>query len=170
MTDKQELLAKIQALAKGGSGGEKANAEILLKKLMKKYDISEQDIELDEIMAFRFTYKNQFEENLAHQIAYSICGNINPEKMIYTNRKQGRIWCTNAEFLEFDAKFAFYKDCLKKDLSIFYRAFVQKNYLFPPNNLCKKRDDIVHLTDEEIYAREIAKGLKKHNYLKQIAD
>ena len=171
MTDKQELLQKIQALAKSGCAGEKENAELLLKKLMKKYNISEQDIELDKIIAFRFTYKNQFEEKLAHQIAYSIYGNINSEKLIYTNRKQGEIWCTNAEFLEFDAKFAFYKTCLQKDLSMFYNDKNKKNNIFPPDNLIQKdENNELDLTDDDLYMLKIAKSLNKYDYLKQITD
>lgn len=45
MSNKTEVLQKLKALAERGVGGEKANAQALLDKLMAKYDIKE---ELDE--------------------------------------------------------------------------------------------------------------------------
>ena len=48
MTEREELLKRLErvkALAERGVGGEKENAEALLKRLMAKYGISEDDIE-----------------------------------------------------------------------------------------------------------------------------
>ena len=44
MTEREELLKRLErvkALAERGVGGEKENAEALLKRLMEKYDISD---------------------------------------------------------------------------------------------------------------------------------
>lgn len=49
-----ELLKKIKALAERGYGGEKENAEKLLKKLMKEYNIKEEDLDEDVIKDFPF--------------------------------------------------------------------------------------------------------------------
>ena len=47
MTEREELLKRLErvkALAERGVGGEKENAEALLKRLMEKYEISDEDI------------------------------------------------------------------------------------------------------------------------------
>lgn len=44
--DLMEKLQKLSELSKRGIGGEKENAELLLKKLMKKYHITEEDLQL----------------------------------------------------------------------------------------------------------------------------
>ena len=48
MTEREDLLKRLErvkALAERGVGGGKENAEALLKRLMDKYDISDEDIE-----------------------------------------------------------------------------------------------------------------------------
>lgn len=48
MTEREELLKRLErvkTLAERGIGGEKEHAEALLKRLMEKYDISDEDIE-----------------------------------------------------------------------------------------------------------------------------
>ena len=52
MTEREELLKRLErvkALAERGVGGEKENAEALLKRLMEKYDISDEDIVVRDI-------------------------------------------------------------------------------------------------------------------------
>ena len=58
MTDKErELLIKIKALAEHGVGGEKINAQKMLEKLMKKLDITTEDLENNDLQVFHFKYK-----------------------------------------------------------------------------------------------------------------
>lgn len=51
--DKTALLKKVRALAEHGVGGEAENAEKLLARMMKKYGISEE--ELDQMSITDFT-------------------------------------------------------------------------------------------------------------------
>lgn len=169
--NKEELLLKIKTLAEKGVGGEKENAELLLKKLCDKYGITEELISEEQIKCFDISWGTKLEKELAHQVFYSVVGNINENKKMYTytKRKQkGCIECTYAEFLEFQAKFNFYKHHLKQDLKIFYSAFVQRNSIFPDAKLIKQEKEKFFLSDEDIAILNMAKGMEKHNYNQQI--
>ena len=71
MDNKKELLLKLQELAKRGVNGEKENADKLLKKLMKKYNISEDEINNEEINEVELELRNDIEVRLASQILFS---------------------------------------------------------------------------------------------------
>ena len=60
--NKEELLKKIKALAEAGIGGEKKNAQEMLKKLMKKYKIKEKDIEIESIKKFNISIPRVYNE------------------------------------------------------------------------------------------------------------
>ena len=71
MNKKIEILKKLKALADRGIGGEKENAELLLKKYMKKYNISEKELNKDEEKEVYINLKNEIELRLASQILYA---------------------------------------------------------------------------------------------------
>lgn len=75
MDNKKELLLKLQELAKRGVNGEKENADKLLKKLMKKYNISEDEINNEEINEVELELRNDIEVRLASQILFSFFDN-----------------------------------------------------------------------------------------------
>lgn len=54
MNNKAELLKKLKALVDRGIDGEKVNAEKKLKELMRKYDISENELIEDKITTVAF--------------------------------------------------------------------------------------------------------------------
>ena len=54
--DKTALLKKIRALAEHGVGGEAENAEKLLARMMKKYGISEAELDEETRVRHDFTY------------------------------------------------------------------------------------------------------------------
>lgn len=85
MTEREELLKRLErvkALAERGVGGEKENAEALLKRLMEKYDISDEDIEDTSIRTYFIRYQTQWERKL-HQIAKSSKTAINWVQMMF---------------------------------------------------------------------------------------
>lgn len=162
MNNKKELLEKLKALAQRGVGGEKENAELLLKKLMKKYNISDEELERDSIDLYKIIIPRHFMmRKLASQVAYSVIGN-DDTKGIYFSGNKNKIFYfkgTQSEFLEFEAKYKFYSNWLKKDLDIFYIAFLQKNEIFPPNVDCK-----IDLSEKDIQAINMCAGMEKHDY------
>ena len=54
MSKNIELAKKLKALADKGIGGEKSNAEAMLNNLMKKHNITIEEIEGEKLMDFFF--------------------------------------------------------------------------------------------------------------------
>lgn len=170
--NKQELLLKIKALSEQGEGGEKINAKRILARLMKKFNISEEDLQEEKVEEFDLVAKGQYERKLLNQVVYSVCGNIDERKGLWSYTKIKNKFCvksTKAEFLEIEARFNFYKNCFYKKLDVFYLAFIQTNDIYPPNNLMKEsKTKRFFLSDEEKEALELSAVMEKSNYLKQI--
>ncbi len=124
-----ELAKKLKALAAKGIGGEKTNADKMLKDLMKKHGIA-----LDDIAKTEREYREfKYEPNQAHvlaQVAFSVVGaateikEVDPKHCIYY------IKCTPAEFIEIQASFSFYWDAYEKSLKTFNHAFFVRNELY----------------------------------------
>ncbi len=170
--NKQDLLLKIKALSEQGEGGEKINAKRILARLMKKFNISEEDLQEEKVEEFDFIAKGQYERKLLNQVVYSVCGDIDERKGLwkYTKAKNKfSVKCTKAEFLEIDARFNFYKSCFYKKLDVFYLAFLQTNNIYPPIHLTKEsKEKRFFLSDEEKEALMLSEVMEKSNYLKQI--
>ena len=169
--NKEDLIKKIKALADRGIGGEKENAQKLLKELMRKYNINEEEISEDLIKEFDIKMPKVYKAaELANQVLYSIVGKENGDtKGLFSWRgtKHYFIRCTAAEFLEFEAKLKFYAHFFKKELDTFYSAFVQANSIFPPPNKSKPSGKHT-LTEEDMKMLALASRLDKHEYLLQI--
>ena len=77
MTEREELLKRLErvkALAERGVGGEKENAEALLKRLMEKYGISDEDIEETSTRTYFIRYQTQCERKLLTRLHTCILG------------------------------------------------------------------------------------------------
>lgn len=139
MTDKQrDLLKKLQALAERGVGGEKETAEKKLKQLIEKYGIEEAELSDDKIQEFEFHYKGEWEMKLLRQIFYRMFGREYANKTyVYRWGKGSKsiygIKCTQAEGLQLQIEFDFYKGLYYEELDLFQQAFIQKHHIFDPN-------------------------------------
>ena len=169
--DKAELLKKVQVLANSGVAGERENAQKMLEKLMKKYNISEIELSTEKINQYEVKWSNNNERDLKIQIFYSIVGDIDDNKGFYRRykNKNSYVKCTSSEFLEFEAKCSFYGHWLKIELKRYYRAFINRNNIFPPAHLLKQNNDKSdELTEEDIKMLKLASNIDKHNFVKQI--
>lgn len=72
--DKTALLKKIRALAEHGVGGEAENAEKLLARMMKKYGISEAELDEETRVRHDFTYHGGEEKKILKQVVYKVTG------------------------------------------------------------------------------------------------
>ena len=126
-----DTMKHLLELSKGGVGGEKENANKLLNKLMKKYNITEEDLKKEEIKQHDVKFKTKWEMQLIHQIMYM----INPERNIYSyknNKKKVVILeLTDAEWIEHQYLFSIYKKAFEDELELFTSAFIQRNNIFP---------------------------------------
>ena len=129
MSNKEELLKKIKALADRGVDGERENAQAILYRLMEQYGISEAEIEEDRRETAWFSYSQETERRLLNQIIYMVTGKSAFGCVgTYTNRKRKKMGadCTAAERMEIEANYEFFKAAMEKELEIFYAAFANK--------------------------------------------
>ena len=116
--DKTALLKKIRALAEHGVGGEAENAEKLLARMMKKYGISEAELDEETCVRHNFTYHGGEEKKILKQVVYKVTGGYTYE-LVYTAsgrkvRTQLGADCTPAEKVEIEYLFDFSKRLWEK--------------------------------------------------------
>lgn len=160
-----ELLEKIKRLAEQGYGGEAENAAAILSRMMKKYGIGEKELDSGKERDCFFKYGDYWERRLLSQIIYSITGR--PSYRAYrpaTGRPVNQlcVQCTAAQEIEIKASFEFYSRHLKKDMEIFYNAFITKNDIFykkeeEPEANAKEPD-----FEEAMKILQMTIGMEKH--------
>lgn len=172
-----ELAKKIKALAEKGIDGEKQNAEKLLQSLMKKHNISIEDLENEKIEMFYFKIES-YSHDLEFRILNQLCGMFELKvygkftaKLIREYKLPGNygIDCSKAVYLEIKAMHDFYCHRMKKRLDEFFHAFCIKNDLLVPE---KESNSYKQLTKEEkqtwLNALNISRTLESDFFKKQI--
>ena len=86
--DKTALLKKIHALAEHGVGGEAENTEKLLARMMKKYGISEAELDEETRVRHDFTYHGGEEKKILRQVVYKVTGGYTYELVYAANGKE----------------------------------------------------------------------------------
>lgn len=130
-----ELARKLKALADGGVGGEKVNAKRALDALLKKLMLSEKDIELEQLIEFEYKARTDYERRLLHQIAASVLGKSVRIYSYARSKVKYYIKAPTAPAIEIQMKYDFYSRLYYDELKIFFRAFIQKHSLFPPDGV-----------------------------------
>jgi hypothetical protein len=132
--DKAALLKKIRALAERGVGGEADNAEEILRRLMEKYGVSEDELDEEERRRHDFEYHGKEQEKLLRQVVYKVTGGY-AYNLVY--RASGRkvktrlgADCTAAEKVEIEFLFDFYTRLWERERDAFLSAFIQKHRIF----------------------------------------
>lgn len=150
--DKAALLKKIRALAERGVGGEADNAEEILRRLMEKYGVSEDELDEKERRRHDFEYHGKEQEKLLRQVVYKVTGGY-AYNLVY--RASGRkvktrlgADCTAAEKVEIEFLFDFYTRLWERERDAFLSAFIQKHRIFTI------RDDI---EPQEVSREELLK-------------
>ena len=150
--DKAALLKKIRALAERGVGGEADNAEEILRRLMKKYGVSEEELDEEERRRHDFEFHGKEQEKLLRQVVYKVTGGY-AYNLVY--RASGRkvktrlgADCTAAEKVEIEFLFDFYTRLWERERDAFLSAFIQKHRIFTI------RDDI---EPQEVSREELLK-------------
>lgn len=162
-------LRSLKTLADRGMPGEKENARILLERVMKKYGITEQEIDDQAKEYHTISYTSIWERKLAHQIAHMVTGGYEVYTSSVKNDRNVYVLCTKAEFVEIKSNYEFYKRALKKDMEIFYSAFVQRNELFPENGEIKDPDDMPPEERERtLRMLMMSQAMERHKKLKEL--
>lgn len=174
MSTKLERLKKLRALALGGVGGEKEQAQAILDKLMKKYDISFDDLDEDILNNYEFEYHGKEQESLLRQTIYKVTNSKSSMwglRYTHSGRKcktQLGGQCTAAQKVEIDFLFDFYKRLWEKERKALLSAFIQKHRIFGE---LKDGEEPTELSDEEtekIFA--LMRGLSDESPQKQIEE
>lgn len=170
-----ELAKKLKALADKGIGGEKINADKMLNDLLKKHNLTIEDIEGEKTADYFFKLKDE-EVKLFMQIVARVNYNIPkygeiPAKKVKQLSLKGNyfITCTVAEYVEIQSMLGVYPRLYKEELNIFYTAFCKANDLLVNEGKLKTTDD---LTPEEYKewkrVQEMASKIKSETFRKQI--
>lgn len=97
-------------------------------------------LEESEAQVYALRFKTKYEQRLASQIAFMHLGSGHAGR--YRGRDTHRprnlmlVVCSEEQFQEIEADYLFYKEAMDEDMEVFYDAFLQKNQLFPPPELC----------------------------------
>lgn len=127
----QDKVRKLQALAERGVGGEKANAQRMLEKLLARHGLTLEDL-ADERREVRwFPAPTKFDVLLAAQILAKVCNTDDPG--VYSSRgrpKQVGVDVTPAEAIEFELHYDTLRKALTEHFKDAFSAFIQANRLF----------------------------------------
>lgn len=144
MTDTAASQARIKAhlqkllnLARTGVGGEKDNAASILGKLLKKHNLTLDDLDPEgaPVTLFEFSYKNELEHKLLMQVVFNILNVsvVSGKSHPHRNGRKVLIEMTRAQKLEVDLAYGLYRDAFRKEQERLLKAFVHKNNLYGPS-------------------------------------
>lgn len=132
LSDKvQAKLRKLQALAERGEGGEKANAQRMLEKLLTRHGLSLNDLSDEQRKLRWFPAPTKWDIRLAAQIMAKVCNTDDPA--VYGNKsrpKQLGVEVSPAEAIEFEIHYDTLRKALKEHFRDAFSAFVQAHRLF----------------------------------------
>jgi hypothetical protein len=127
----RERLAKLLALSDRGVGGERENAQRFLDRELRRHGLTLEDIATEEKTPQRFSYKTELEKRLLIQVFASVLDTHEPGLYGYRGLKGCFADLSAAEFIEVDAAYRIYRKALRDDVKLLWRAFVEKNRIFP---------------------------------------
>lgn len=169
-----ERLKKLKELALRGVGGEREQAIKLLEKLSKKYNVSCDELDEEIIKEYDFEYHGKEQERILKQTIYKITNEKNSFwnlQYTYSGRHcktRLRANCTEAQRIEIDFLFDFYKRIWEKEKEALLQAFFQKHRIFGE---LKEGEQGRELSREELLKMEaLMRGLSDETPLAQITD
>ena len=153
MEDKKSLLKKLHALAERGEAGEREAAEAALERLTKKYSITIDELDTEEVKVFEFEFHGDDEKQLLIQIAWKVTNSLGNYSRKSTQLLVIR--CTEAQKLEIEFLFDFYRRVWEQQREMLLRSFVHKHSIYAKDvwyervaNIEKMRAMVNCLSDE----------------------
>lgn len=174
MSSNVERMKKLYALALRGVGGEKEQAAAILEKLVKKYGVSMEDLDEEIVREHEFSFHGDTEERLLRQIAYKVTNERNTFlNLRYTQsgracRTRCRVKCTDAQKIEIEFLFDFYKKLWERELEIMFKAYIHKHSLFGDLKPGEKGSEISDEEWEKICT--MARGLSSEKPILQLTE
>lgn len=155
-----EKIQKLQRLADTGVGGERTNAKAAVDAMMKKYNITPEEIQEDEERYFTFFIEGIYCNKLFRQVSAVLgikkCGFLQGKRLnrelrceledIARGKKYNVVFeTTPSKFIELTTLYDIYQKSLEDQFKVFYYAFLDTNDLL----LKPDSDDQKELTKEE---------------------
>lgn len=174
MTDnKLNLINKLKRLMESDNPNEAKSAEEKLHKIMEKYNIKESELNELQVNEYKLYYHNELENKLLTQICYKVFGKEYGNKCFQKRYHRGKrieliLKCTYEEYLEVSIQYDFYKEFMKEELDIFYRAFLYKHNIFPSD--VEATDPPEEDLDNIRRAIQMMKGMQDKSYVQRIGD
>ncbi len=163
-----ERIKKLQELAARGVGGEKVNARIMLERAMLKYGVTENELSSETKAETWFKYSGKWQRALLIQIIAYVCG----DKIdVYgPGTKESKIMAkiTPGQHIEIELLFDAHKRAYAKEEEIFFRAYIQKNRLFPQDAEPTEREYTQEQIEELRKMIKIMDGIDRVHVRKQI--
>lgn len=140
MSDSKELLQKLKRLAEQGVGGERANADAMLRRALKKHGLSAADLEQEDVREYEFRYKNKFERKLLGQTIYKVINEDKVRYRTYQNRRNHMlVKVTVRQAVEIEFLYDLYRSAFWKNVDDLLRAFVIRNEIWNESSGDKKQ-------------------------------
>ena len=137
----------------------------MVRLLMKKYGITESDLNETKCEKFRFTYQKDYEKKLIIQVCAKVLDSSNFD--IYIN-KDGRvkpflgIEMTHYQFVQAMSMIDFYKPIMEKEMAKAAAAFCLAQGLSATPVIVDK------LSEKDLELQLLTSSFKKHNYNKAL--
>lgn len=130
----RERMLKILALAQGGVGGEKENAERMLEALCKKHGVTLDQLEAKGKVELLWFYCNsKFEKRLLSQIVDMMVSDPERRDTHWVHKSRSRAVgykLTPAEHAQVKVGFETYKESWLQQQADFFTAFIWKNRIY----------------------------------------
>lgn len=172
VADHKGRLKKLYALALRGVDGEKEQAQAILDKLLKKYNVTFDNLDDEVEREYELEYHGKEQKRILMQVIYKV---TDSKDAFYHLRysQSGRICgtrlgvvCTATQKAEIEFLFNFYVRLWEKEKEALLQAFFQKHKIF--GNL-KDGESGKEFSPEELLKLELMmKGLSDEQPLKQI--
>ena len=153
---------------------EKEQAQAILEKLMKKYDISLDSLDEETLNDYEFEFHGKEQKALLRQTIYKVTNSKSSVwGLRYTDtgrtcktRLGGR--CTAAQKAEIDFLFDFYKRLWDKERKALLSAFIQKHSIFGE---LEDGEEPMELSPEEtLKLSQLMSGLSNDSPQRQLAE
>lgn len=163
-----ELAKKLKALSEQGVGGEKINAQKMLAAIMKKHNLTIEDIE-GEKKEFAYFKVGVLQSMIWAQVVSSVIGAKFDTYVSKKKRGYRIIKVTAFQAVEIQFRYDFYWKLFKEELQVFKAAFIAKNNIYHPGSDKLDIDDISKEEYERLKrVQEMADSIKQGQLLKQI--
>lgn len=162
----QEKVGKLLSLCRQGVGGEKANAEAMLIKILKQYGMTIADLEqkTEEKVRVTVKYNHPYEKTLFSQVVAQVMEEEDWTIKRYNRTRTIFVDVSPAQKAEIAVRYELYLKAFKDEIPTFMKAFIIKNKIWSSKDTSDDRE----LTAEDLRAIEMSSGMKRVDVFKQI--